>query len=102
MSKAQVFAFRVKRLREAEHMTQEQLGAATGYSQQQVARWEAGKYLPLTEALVAIADYFNVRTDYLLGRIDDPVQPVDELTEDERQVIDLLRRQRKKHTQPQT
>lgn len=34
--------------------------------------WKAGRAKPSTEALMKIANYFNVSVDYLLGRTDDP------------------------------
>jgi len=47
MSRKRVFADRVKALRVKKHLTQEELAEGTGYSQQQVARWEGGKHIPL-------------------------------------------------------
>ena len=42
-----------------------------------IASWRNGKYKPGTDALIKIADYFNVSLDYLVGR--SPPQSVDEL-----------------------
>ncbi|HAQ40140.1 MAG TPA: hypothetical protein DCM73_04415 [Clostridiales bacterium] len=41
----------------------EELGMTTG----NISRWKKGGY-PSVEALLKFADYFNVSTDYLLGR----------------------------------
>ena len=35
-------------------------------------RYERGEIDPPTSKLVTLADYFNVSTDYLLGRSDNP------------------------------
>lgn len=37
-----------------------------------ISMWESGKRMPQRETLEAIADYYNVPLDYLLGREDDP------------------------------
>jgi len=35
-----------------------------------ISEWKKKKYNPSTEAIIKIADYFDVTTDYLLGRTD--------------------------------
>jgi len=35
-------------------------------------RYESGERTPTYEALLALADYFNVSLDYLAGRTDNP------------------------------
>lgn len=39
-----------------------------GVSQTTVTAWETGKAEPSSSAITRIADYFDVSTDYLLGR----------------------------------
>lgn len=51
-------------------ITQKQLAESIGASQSNVSDWLNGKTLPSAEKLVAIADFFNVTVDYLLGRSD--------------------------------
>ena len=41
-----------------------------GFSSSNATTWKNNK--PSTEALIKIADYFNVSVDYLLGRTDQP------------------------------
>ena len=41
-----------------------------------VSQWRHGKQKPGTDAIVKIAEYFGVTTDYLLGKTDDPEPPV--------------------------
>jgi transcriptional regulator with XRE-family HTH domain len=48
------------------------LGDALGISNQAVSLLEKGKRSPSFEVLCALADYFNVSIDYLLGRTDKP------------------------------
>lgn len=37
-----------------------------------ITEWKKGKAKPSVEALMKIADYFNVSVDYLLGRTENP------------------------------
>lgn len=64
-------AKRVKDLREAHKLTQEQLGEAIGGNKQTIWRLEGGNN-PTAQHLVDIAAYFDVSVDYLLGRVDNP------------------------------
>lgn len=59
---------RLKDLRVARKISQKDFDKRLGVSQQTVASWEVGRTEPANEALKNIADYFNVSTDYLLGR----------------------------------
>lgn len=47
----------------------------TGIPKSIVYEWAAGKREPSSEHLIEIAKYFNVTTDYLLCRTDDPTPP---------------------------
>lgn len=42
-----------------------------GFSNATATHWKNGT-IPNGEALIKIADFFNISTDYLLGRTDDP------------------------------
>lgn len=55
-------------LRKMNSMTQEQLAAEMGVSITAVSKWENDCSLPDVLILSAIADYFDVTTDFLLGR----------------------------------
>ena len=59
---------RLKDLRIARQISQKDFAKRLGVSQQTVASWEVGRTEPANDALKNIADYFNVSTDYLLGR----------------------------------
>ena len=59
---------RLKQLRDARHMSQQKLADVLQVAQATVASWEVGRTEPSHAALKNIADYFNVTTDYLLGR----------------------------------
>jgi transcriptional regulator with XRE-family HTH domain len=68
-----VFAERIKILRQQKDLSQQELAKIVGKTQQAVGLWEKeGGNEPDHETLNKLADYFNVSTDYLLGRTDDP------------------------------
>ena len=58
----------IKRLRLARGLNQVEFAQAMGVSKQCVSNWENDNVMPSIEMLVKIADYFNVTTDYVLGR----------------------------------
>lgn len=53
-------------------MTLEQLANELGLVKQTVGNWETGFRVPSLEAIISIADFFNVSIDYLVGRSDNP------------------------------
>lgn len=55
-------------LRRNKGVTQEELAAELGVTAAAVSKWENGYTLPDILMLCALADYFEVTTDYLLGR----------------------------------
>ena len=63
---------RLKVLRERRHMSQVFLGMELSISQNAISQYETGVREPDNKTLIAIADYFDVSIDYLLGRTDNP------------------------------
>ena len=59
---------RIEELRRLKHVNQKDLGDAIGVAQTTISTWERGTRQPDHECLLRLADYFNVSTDYLLGR----------------------------------
>ena len=55
-------------LRKKKNVTQEELAAELGVTAAAVSKWEKGYTLPDILMLCALADYFQVTTDELLGR----------------------------------
>ncbi|EAC9169120.1 helix-turn-helix transcriptional regulator [Listeria monocytogenes] len=80
----------LKKLRENENLTQNQLASKIGITRDTLANYETGRREPDFTTLKNIASYFEVSTDYLLGRdeIDNSdllaAHIDDDLTEDER------------------
>ena len=63
---------RIKELRDAAEISQAKLGAVLNLTQQAIAKWEKGIAEPDSENIGRLADYFNVTTDYLLGKSNTP------------------------------
>ena len=60
---------RIKDLREDRDLRQSDLAAATGIDQRTISNYETGKSNPDSDALIRLADFFNVSIDYLVGRV---------------------------------
>lgn len=58
----------IRGLRKQRKISQTELAKILHVSQQTVTAWETGKAEPSSSAISSLADYFNVTTDYLLGR----------------------------------
>lgn len=61
------FAERLKELRLEKELSQAQLAKATGLSHTAIVYWETEQRIPNANAVVILAAFFNVSTDYLLG-----------------------------------
>jgi len=60
----------LKQLRQERNLSQRKLAEELGFSNQTVSFWEIGRREPDLDTLTKIADYFEVSTDFLLGRKD--------------------------------
>ncbi len=66
------FADRIVDLRKSDGLTQKQLAVETGLSEIGIQSYERRIRKPAHDAIISLADFFNVSTDYLLGRSDNP------------------------------
>ena len=64
------FIERLKELRAQKGLSQAQLAKATGLSQSAITYWDTGKRIPNAYAVIILARFFDVSTDYLLGEED--------------------------------
>lgn len=71
MSKTQICAERMKRLREERGLTMDELAEEIGMSPCSVYYYEHSKHVPNIITLIKYAMYFGVSTDYLLGMEED-------------------------------
>lgn len=88
---------RIRQLREARGMTQVELARQLSVTKQAVSNWENNNIQPSVEMAVAIADFFGVMLDDLLGRSERRQLCVEGLTDEQIQhlnaiVRDLLNR----------
>ena len=63
---------RIRDLREDRDLTQKQVATVLNCSQQVYSNYELGQRDLTTAVLLALADYYGVSTDYILGRTNDP------------------------------
>ncbi|MFL0507404.1 helix-turn-helix domain-containing protein [Ureibacillus sp. 179-F W5.1 NHS] len=63
---------KIKYLREKSNISQKDFAKKIGVSNTVLSRYESGDRKPDYDTLQLIADYFEVSTDYLLGRTDNP------------------------------
>ena len=63
---------RLKELREKRKISQLKLAMDLQLNQNAISRYETGVREADYSTLIALADYFNVSIDYLLGRTDNP------------------------------
>ena len=65
------FAERLQTLRKEKGMTQREMAELMQMQLRSYQHYEGGDRRPDYEGLIALADYFDVTTDYLLGRTDE-------------------------------
>lgn len=87
-----MFSDRLKSLRKEKNLTQKGLGQILNISGGTVGMYEIGKRNPDNDTLNKIADFFNVSTDYLLGRTNDttPVKSSEKITYPESKGLELM------------
>lgn len=61
------FGKKLKEQRRAHGLSQMQLATATGISQSAIAKWELERTEPTASMIIALAKFFGVTTDSLLG-----------------------------------
>lgn len=61
---------RIKELRTRKKLTQKQLAEKTGLSERGIQNYELGERVPTLQVAIALADFFDVSLDYLVGRSD--------------------------------
>ena len=66
---------RLKQQRKDRRLTQRELAARLGVTQQAIAKWEAGQAMPEPGTIARIATIFGVTADYFLGMSDSLTMP---------------------------
>lgn len=62
-----IFCERLKELRIEKNLSTTKLADAIGVSDAEISRWENGLRTPIIDNLLALAKFFDVSSDYLLG-----------------------------------
>lgn len=68
--KWELFSLRLVQLRKKARLSQKQLSERLGFAQTTYSHFEVGNRRPTTLKLLIISQYFNVSSDYLIGRVD--------------------------------
>ena len=71
------FSERLFELRRQRDLTQLDLANYIGLNKQTISQYERGVRRPDIETLSSLCDYFNVSTDYMLGKSDVTIRLVD-------------------------
>lgn len=66
------FCERLKELRASRNLTQKEVADSVGMAPMAYQRYEYGTREPAYQKLIALADFYDVSLDYLVGRSDDP------------------------------
>jgi transcriptional regulator with XRE-family HTH domain len=69
----EIFSTRLRTLRLGQKNTLQNVGDAIGCNRQAIGNLEHAKKSPSLDMVIALADYFDVSIDYLVGRSDNPV-----------------------------
>ena len=68
----EILGQRLLLLRKQKGLAQKDVAERIGISFNSYCRYEKNEREPMAPTIVAMADYFNVSADYLLGRTDSP------------------------------
>lgn len=68
----QALHIQLKKIRAEKGFTQKQVADGLSIAEQAYQRYEYGKTIPSALVLIALADFFDVSLDYLVGRSDVP------------------------------
>lgn len=93
-----IFAERLRELRIEKNLTQDELAQATALSHGCIAMLETNKRAPSGSTVIALAEFFEVTTDYLLGLEDEigvkkysaPMKKTAELSPDGKDLLDMF------------
>jgi len=84
---------KIKELRTERGISQSKLAQGIGYAQSIITEWELGRKRPIADAIIALARYFDVTTDYLLGlECEDGTKETNLIfTEEEKKLFELYK-----------
>ena len=68
------FQTRLTNIRRSKGFTQKQVADGLGISEVGLQNYENGRRKPAFDVLIALADFYDVSLDYLVGHSDDPAR----------------------------
>ena len=88
---------RLKQLRINGGYTQEKIAEILRVKRQTYSAWERNISKPDTDTILFLADYYDVDTDYIMGRCDIPKKPtnmydvrISNLSDEKKRIIDTI------------
>lgn len=63
---------RLRDLREDHDLSQADIATQLKVAKQRYGEWERGEHRPSIDVIIALANFYNVSADYILGISDDP------------------------------
>lgn len=79
---------RIRKMRKSKGLTQQDLGDHLQLAKSTISQYETGTNEPDAKTMSRLADLLGCTTDYLLGRIDEPLTAVpDGITPEEREFL---------------
>ena len=69
-----IIKLRLKDLRKEAKLTQEELAHKLNITRSLISKYETGVNLILTSFLIEYARFFNISSDYIMGRIDEKIE----------------------------
>jgi transcriptional regulator with XRE-family HTH domain len=81
------FGARLKYLRESNNLSQEELRKILKVSRSNISKYENGTLEPNLDFINRVSEYFNVTSDYLLGKADNP----NKITLDKQPSLDYIK-----------
>lgn len=84
------FSDRLKSLRLERKISQNELSKKMELTRATINAWEMGISTPNAQSLVLLAKFFKVSVDYLLGMDDRQTLDIDDLTTEEKKIVNDL------------
>lgn len=81
----------LKELMKQRDIQQQQMAQILNVSRASIYKYQQGKAEPNIETLIKIADYFDVSLDYLCGRQNKNLLFIDSLTQQKKELINLIK-----------
>jgi len=83
---------KLARLRKEKSISRKEIASALRIDRTTYGKYELGQRQPSLEVLVELANFFNVTTDYLLGRTDNPKTPELAIADELKSILELFHR----------